>query len=276
MPFNQHNATKFIELYSSINFTNSADSKTINNVKFDDVVKLKIKFVSVYLNLYFKSIVTLDILINNGNPLKINTVIKDIAFKNNLNVSASSQTQDYKYLYDISSSSADNKSSCDGSHSDISIQSILDKNLEKEIATNIKSFIESNAFALSYDKHDLTITLDTLNFPGSETFPTFSSVKNIIKYKKKHDCHSMSSLSSSSSSSSRSDKIPQYITSLIIIAIILFIIMYFKNLNIMPGFTKKINNFFDTKNNYVESMDVSNSKLMPEDMSEDMPKSMPE
>ena len=44
----------------------------------------------------------------------------------------------------------------------------------------------------------------------------------------------------------------------------------------MPGFTKKINNFFDTKNNYVESMDVSNSKLMPEDMTEDMPKSMPE
>ena len=52
--------------------------------------------------------------------------------------------------------------------------------------------------------------------------------------------------------------------------------MYLKNLNIIPEFTKKINYFFDRKNNSVESMDVPNSKPMPEDMTDDMPKPMPE
>jgi hypothetical protein len=221
-----------IELYSSQNFVpTSADTKVITGVRSCDKVKLLIKFVSLYEKNYFKADVSLDVLVKSGNVSKKNISIRNICFKNELNVSLSSKTEEYKYLYDISCSSADNNDSSSHScSSDISIESIINKNIEIQIATNIKGFINSTAFDLQLGLTGLTVTLDVNKYlnPNGTRAPVFPTVKNTIKYKVVDESSSSSSSSSScSSSSSKPNKIVKII---IIGAVISFVIMLIMNI----------------------------------------------
>ena len=224
--------TNFIKLYSSTNLSTTIDTETIVGVGSNDKIKFLIKFVSLYGDNYFKAIVVFDLIIKNGVVSKKNVTIRDICFKNELNVSESSQTQDYQYLYDISCSSADNNdsSSCSSS-SNLSIQSIINKNVEKQIATNIKGFIDSYAFDIVYASGTITINLDVTKFPGGDYTPTFQTVKNIIKYKfidgsSSNTCYSSTSSKSSKSSKSSNTCKPNKIFKLLVISsVITFVII---------------------------------------------------
>ena len=219
-----------IELYSSQNFVpTSADTKVITGVRSCDKVKLLIKFVSLYEKNYFKADVSLDVLVKSGNVSKKNISIRNICFKNELNVSLSSQTEEYKYLYDISCSSADNNDSSSHScSSDISIESIINKNIEIQIATNIKGFIDSTAFDLQLGLTGLSVTLDVNQHLNPNGTPVFPTVRNTIKYKVVNESSSHSSSSSScSSSSSKPNKI---VKTIIIGAVISFVIMLIMNI----------------------------------------------
>jgi hypothetical protein len=177
-----------IKLYSSVNFSNPADSKEIQN--WDNKLKLKalVHFVGEYNNgdqpsVYFKATISFDACVNKlGQVTKKNILVKDVCFKNELNVSGSSLTDEYKYLYDISCSSADNASTsqCSSSDSDLSLSDIVANGIEKDIVLNLKSFMESDAFQITWTLDVGTVTLDTTKYNNGETFP---NVKMTIKYK---------------------------------------------------------------------------------------------
>jgi hypothetical protein len=224
-----------VQLYSSINFVDQSDSKIINNWKLDNKLKLLVKFISKFNNEYFKAIVSLDVYNHSGTIKKKNIVIKDICFKNVLNVSESSQTQEYEYLYEISCSSADNHDSCSSSSN--SYDSMINKKTEKEIATNIKAFIASNAFEVSWSNGITTIKLDITQYVQQpQMTPVFESVKNIIKYKFIDYSSSCSSSSSSSSSCSDTDsctyssKPNKIFKILMITAVVTFVIILIMNI----------------------------------------------
>lgn len=247
-----------IDLYSSIKFApdSVADSKNILGWKSDNTLKLLIKFVSKYGNDYFRSIVSLDVKNVNGNIVKKNIYVRDICFKNELNVSASSQTKEYEYLYEISCSSADNhessssSSSSSFSSSDLSLDSIINKKIEKDIAVNVKNFIDSDAFEITWTEGITTITLDTSQFKSSSTDQViFESVKNVIKYKFHDDSSSCSSSSSSSCSSSCSSSSSSYKPNklfkiLMITAVIAFVVMLIMNLIKKNGYGTEYNTLY--------------------------------
>lgn len=210
--------SKVIQLYSSTKFATPADTQALPSWDVvNDKIKFLIKFVSVYNGDYFKSSVALDVLNVNGVITKKNITVKDICFKHQANVSISSQTQDYQYLYDISCSSADNNTanddnSCDSSS--LSMNSIINKSTEKAIATNVKAFFASNAFVVTRSGSTTSVTLDVSQYTVNSAV-VFSSAKASAKYKFASDssCSGSGSetCSESGSSSCLSDKIVKYI-----------------------------------------------------------------
>jgi len=225
------------KLYSSVNFSNPEDSKSFGKWDIDSKLKALVHFVGEYTNgaqpsIYFKAKVTLDAVVNNNGTIsKSNIVVKDICFKNEFNVSANSQTDVYKYLYDISCSSADNaSSSCSSKHkycsSDLSLSDIYVNGIEKEIMTNIKEFMESDAFKITWVLEQGFYTLDTTKFNFGNTFP---SVKMTIKHKLTGS--SSSCLSSSSSSHKPNNFIKMLIMGFVAMMVIMFLLKFLKNNN---------------------------------------------
>lgn len=196
---------KLIKLYSSVNFSDPVDTKVFYKSKNAKCKKLKtlIHFFGEYKTnnkstIYFKAKVLLSSNIKiNGSSQKYNINITDICFKNEFNVSASSITNEYQYLYDISCSSADNNKSCSSS-SNLSLSEIINNGIEKQIMNNVLEFMESDSFIINWVNGEGSYILDTTKYNNGETFP---NVKMIIKFKP-YDCKSSCSSSSSSSSSS--------------------------------------------------------------------------
>lgn len=205
-----------IELYSSVNLPISSDTKTLTPWNLDNKIKMLIQFISKYETKFFRATVELEVYNDRGAIRKTNIAIRDICFKNELNVSLSSQTDEYKYLYEVSCDTADNiYSSVEdlnvdvGNDSSLSITSLKNRSIERDISANIKKFIESDAFLVKWDSKKPTITLDTtlyttkpaptLNFAKESANVVFPSVKNTIKYKyvKGHYCSSSHSYTSS-------------------------------------------------------------------------------
>ena len=188
-----------IKLYSSVNFDVSgvADTKEIkkwdiNNQKIEFSTKFVSAVTIANVEQYFKANVSFEAYKNNGQIVKKNIVVRDIYFKSQVNVSASSQTDDYNYLYDISKSSADNSSSSSCSSS-YSISEIVNKNIENQIATDVKNFFAGTGVVVSWTAGKGYITLNVEGVPSE-----FSSAKLSAKYRLV--CLSSSSSSSTSSS----------------------------------------------------------------------------
>jgi hypothetical protein len=247
-----------IKLYSAINFNPSPDTKIICKCCNAQRIKFLIKLTSKYEIkgehpiIYFTSIILLEAVRSKKNTfIKKNIIIKDICFKNENNVSSSSRTDDYNYLYDISCCSADNRSSsncnsgfsssskscsnsCSSSNSDsssssnsdsssssnsdsnsdscsilnyssannsYSLNSIINKGIEKKIAIAIKNFLLSPCyFKIFYDNNnELKVILDVAPFNVEPIF-------NVVKMKCKYKFSSQSSSSQSSSSQSSSSQ----------------------------------------------------------------------
>lgn len=229
---------KLIKLYSSINFSNPVDKKEFCNTECNKCKRLKtlIHFIGEYNvsdkpKIYFRAKVLLSSnIIPDGNSQKYNITVNDICFKNEFNVSASSLTNEYQYLYDISCSSADNNidSNTDASScsTDLSLSEIINNGIEKQITNNVRNFIESDAFVINWVNNQASYILDTTKYDDGKIFP---NVKMIIKYKP-FDCSassycSSSSSSSSSSSCSSSNKSKKFIKLLIMGFVCIFIIM---------------------------------------------------
>lgn len=251
-----------IKLYSSVNFSDPVDSKEIKKWNEDSKLKALIHFIGEYNAtdqpvIYFKASVTFDASVDNlGVVTKNNILVKDICFKNELNVSGSSLTDEYKYLYDISCSSADNISKSSGRStcsSDLSLTDIIANGIEKNIITNIKAFMESDAFQITWALNVGTLSLDTTKYNDGTTFP---NVKMTIKYKLIGNCssHSKSSSKSSckSSSSSSSSKPNKYVKILIMGFVALMVIMLLGKL--LKNKNKDLNlydNVYNTFNGYL-------------------------
>jgi hypothetical protein len=239
MPSCEKNLTK---LYSSVNFSNPEDSKSFGKWDIDSKLKVLVHFVGEYINdvqpsIYFKAKVTLDAVVcKSGKVTKSNIVVKDICFKNEFNVSANSQTDEYKYLYDISCSSADNaSSSCSSKHkscssdscsSDLSLSDIYVNGIEKQIMTNVKEFMESDAFKITWVLEKGFFTLNTTKFNSGNTFP---NVKMTIKHKLTSS--SSSCFSSSSSCHKPNNFIKMLIMGFVAILVIMFLLKFLKNNN---------------------------------------------
>ena len=255
------------KLYSSINFSKPKDTKSFGKWDIDSKLKVLIHFVGEYKNnsqpnIFFKAKVTLDAVVNKtGIVSKSNIIVKDICFKNEYNVSANSQTDEYKYLYDISCSTADNAdSSCSDKHSSKSIKScssnlslseIYINGIEKQIMTNVKEFMKSDAFIIIWKLEKGFFILNTTNYNSGITFP---NVKMTIKYKLFPNCSSSSSSSSSScssSSSSSSHKPNNFIKMLIMgfvaVLVIMFLLKFLKKNN-YGSYSTLYNNVFGNVN----------------------------
>ena len=235
---------KIVKLYSSVNFSSPVDKKSFGKWDIDSKLKSLIHFVGEYVsenqpNIYFKAKVSLNATVNddNGVVTKSNVVVKDICFKNEFNVSASSLTDEYRYLYDISCSSADNassSSSCSSSScsSELSLSEIYANSIEKQIMTNVKSFIESDAFQITWVLEEGYYTLDTTQYNSGNTFP---NIKMSIKSKL---------TGSSSCSVSSSDRPIHFVKTLIMglvaLIIVMFLLKSLKNNDGLFGGIKKI------------------------------------
>jgi hypothetical protein len=241
---------KKIKLYSSKNFTNPCDIKTFGKWNYNNNLKLLIKFIGQMNtdgqpDIFFKATVNLYATVNINNVVKkYNIIVNNVCFKNQFNVSASSRTVDYKYLYNISCSSADNassKSSSSTCSSDLSLSDIYTKGIEKKIIDNISAFIQSSAFVISKVSEIGSYTLDTTQFNYGNTFP---NVKMTIKNKFAHEP------STSSSSSSSSHKTNNFVKTLIIGFVALLIIIFFFKLlkNNNQNYSKLYNNVYRTTN----------------------------
>jgi len=259
MPSCEKNLTK---LYSSVNFSNPEDSKSFGKWDIDSKLKALVHFVGEYTNgaqpsIYFKAKVTLDAVVSKfGTVTKSNIVVKDICFKNEFNVSANSQTDEYKYLYDISCSSADNaSSSCsskshkshkscssDSCSSDLSLSDIYANGIEKQIMTNVKEFMESDAFKITWVLEKGFFTLNTTKFNSGNTFP---NVKMTIKHKLTGS--SSSCFSSSSSCHKPNNFIKMLIMGFVAILVIMFLLKFLKNNN-YGGYANLYDNVFGSVN----------------------------
>lgn len=247
---------KLIKLYSSINFTDPVDSKSFGKWDIDSKLKVLTHFTGEYAvgsqpSIYFKAKVTLDATVNkHGVVTKSNILVKDICFKNEYNVSASSRTEEYKYLYDISCSSADNasssscssksshKSSSSSCSSELSLSDIYINGIEKQIMTNVKAFIESDAFKINWVLEEGFFVLDTTQYTVSNNV-VFPNVRMTIK----HRLTGSSSCSFTSSSSSKSHKPNNFVKMLIMGFVALIIIMFlFKCKNNYGGYSNKYSN----------------------------------
>jgi len=273
MPSCEKNLTK---LYSSVNFSNPEDYKSFGKWDIDSKLKALIHFVGEYTkceytngvqpNIYFKAKVTLDAVVNkNGTVTKSNIVIKDICFKNEFNVSAESQTDEYKYLYNISCSSADNatsskhKSCSNSCSSDLSLSDIYANGIEKQIMTNVKEFMESDAFKITWVLEKGFFTLNTTKFNSGSTFP---NVKMTIKHKL------ISSFSSCTSSSSCSSHKPNNFIKILIMGfvallVIMFLLKFLKNNN-YGGYLKLYDNVFGSVNKIFSKATGTIKSLFPQ------------
>ena len=264
------------KLYSSVNFSNPEDSKSFGKWDIDSKLKALVHFVGEYNNgvqpnIYFKAKVTLDAVVSKtGTVTKSNIVVKDICFKNEFNVSAESQTDEYKYLYDISCSSADNASSSGSSKhkscydpcsSNLSLSEIYANGIEKQIMTNVKEFMESDAFQITWLLEKGFFTLNTTKFNSGSTFP---NVKMTIKHKL---IDSSSSCFSSSSSSCSSHKPNNFIKILIMgfvaILIIMFLLKFLKNNN-YGGYSNLYDNVFGSVNKIFSKASGMIKSLFPQ------------
>ena len=270
MPSCEKNLTK---LYSSVNFSNPEDSKSFGKWDIDSKLKALIHFVGEYANgaqpnIYFKAKVTLDAVVKkNGTVSKSNIVVKDICFKNEFNVSAESQTDEYKYLYDISCSSADNaSSSCSSKHkscsdscsSDLSLSDIYINGIEKQIMTNVKEFMESDAFKITWVLEKGFFTLNTTKFNSGSTFP---NVKMTIK--NKLTSSSSSCFSSSSSSHKPNNFIKMLIMGFVAILVIMFLLKFLKNNN-YGGYANLYDNVFGSVNKIFSKASGMIKSLFPQ------------
>ena len=222
---------KLINLYSSTNFVNPVDSKVFGKWDIDKKLKSLIHFVGEYSNsgqpnIYFKAKVTLDATVNAfGVVTKSNVVVKEICFKNEFNVSASSLTNEYKYLYDVSCSSADNASSkSSGSSSccssELSLSDIYANGIEKQIMDNVKAFVEGDSFRIVWAIEKGSYVLNTALYTNPVSGATFPNVKMTIKSKLVG-----SSSSSCSDSSSSSSKPNNFVKMLVIGFVALMVVM---------------------------------------------------
>lgn len=261
---NKNIDTKLIKLYSSVNFADSKDSKKFGKWDIDSKLKILIHFMGEYMiknqpNIYFKSKVTLDVRIDkNGIVHKSNIIVRDVCFKNEFNVSASSITEEYQYLYNISCSSADNndcssnskKSTCSASNlsSKISLSNIIANGIEKKIIIDIKSFIESNAFKINWVLEQGYFILDVKNFNNGKTFP---NAKMNIKYKL-IKCSSTSSSSTCSSSSSTKPNcfVKILIMGFVALLIIMFLLKLLKDNN-CETYNNAYNNLYNNINSII-------------------------
>lgn len=198
-----------LRLYSAEKFKDSADRQTIGKIRSGEEISFKIKFISSYKTvkgptIYFNAIVSLTTVPTiSGTYIKKHISVKDICFKNEVNVSRSSQTKEYGYLYDISCSSADNSNSCSSDSSSCSLSSIINKGIEKQIASLIVEFFSGPYFTVVAEKHFGFVILNVN--PGSVPV-IFPAAKAICKFVglSSSSCNKSSSCSSSSSSHSSS------------------------------------------------------------------------
>jgi len=238
----KENKSYLVSLYSSENFKDPSDVKPLEHFKKCDNIKFINKFISNYSNQYFKAIVSFEIIKRNHKVIKTNITIKNICFKSDLDVSVSSQTDEYHYLYDIScSSSSDSDSSCSIS----SISSIINKKIKKDITINIINFFKSNAILVDFKTGD--IILDVTKYSNcNETI--FSSAKLIAKYiyvSKSSSSSSSSSSNCSTISSSNCNIVSKKIFKLITISFILLFILI-----LLLKFSK--NKKFDKIKNFIK------------------------
>lgn len=246
---------KLIKLYSSINFANPSDTKVFGKWDIDSKLKVLTHMTGEYSkngqpNIYFKAKVTLDANVSKlGVVSKSNILVKDICFKNEFNVSASSMTDEYKYLYDISCSSADNapsssskssksSSSSSSCSSELSLSDIIANGIEKQIMENVKAFMESDAFKITWVLEKGAFTLDTTKY-APNNIAVFPNVKMTIK----HKLIGSSSSSCSSSSSSKSHK-PNNFIKMLIMGFVAVLVMMF-----LFKFLKNNNNYSNVYNN---------------------------
>lgn len=205
-----------IKLYSSRNFGpgQTVDSKPIKRWDVtDEKIVFESKFVSsiniANVDEYFKAHVSFEAYKTHGQYVIKNIVVRDICFKSQVNVSLSSRTDDYNYLYDISCSSADNSSSTSTSSSSYSISSIINGGIEKQIAASVKSFFAgNNGVYVSWAAGVGYLNLDVAGIPSD-----FTSAKLIAKYRLVPLRSSTSSSDSSSSTSSVSSSTSSSFTS---------------------------------------------------------------
>lgn len=202
-----------IKLYSSANFPEGqvTDSKEIKRWDVtDEKIVFESKFISsiniANVDEYFKAHVSFEAYKTHGQYVIKNIVVRDICFKSQVNVSLSSRTDDYNYLYDISCSSADNSSSTSTSSSSYSISSIINKGVENQIAASVKNFFAGTGIYVSW-----AAGVGYLNLNVNGTPSEFTSAKLIAKYRlvplrssSSSSCSSSSSTSSVSSSTSSS------------------------------------------------------------------------
>lgn len=295
---------KLVKLYSSVNFKDPADSKNFGKWDICSKLKILIHFVGQYSkenqpDIYFKAKVTLDASVNEiGEVKKCNICVKDICFKNEFDVSICSRTDQYKYLYDVSCSSSSScskssKSSCSKSSksycsSELSLSDIIANGIEKQIINNVKDFIESDAFLITWEFEQGSFTLDTTQYNNGLTFP---NVKMTIKYKfiKHHSsCSSSSSSCHSSSSSCSSHKPNHFIKMLMMGFISLMIIMFLLKLlgynscpnsyNEQTGYFNQLTYMFKNTSyqNTQEEQPEQQPEVQPEQQPEEQPEEQPE
>ena len=187
-------------LYSSTNFDNPVDTKVVSKccakkyklyVKFTSVIPTNIYCIPEQ---YFDAYLTLTV---SFDPFGQSHVISDIAirnicFKNADEVSASSQTVDYGYLYNVNCADVGvngvngvntlnvlNQNNQEQTNlTQMSLSSLIELGIEKKIATSIKKFFTCNAFKVECINCKLVMTLDV-----TKKCSDFDTVKLIIKYK---------------------------------------------------------------------------------------------
>lgn len=241
---NQNCNKNLTKLYSSTQFVEPADSKEFGKWDKDCTLKILVHLLSVYTpssgpNIYFRAKVTLDVNVVGNMYQKSNIKVKEICFKNEFNVSANSLTNEYEYLYDISCRTADNNNSSDSKCS-FDFSNIINEGIEKQIATNVKAFFESDAFTATHVHCVGNYTLDASQFMDGTIFP---NVKTIIKQKVICPDTSSCTYHSSSGEICPSNNILKI---LIIAAVVMFCVMLLGKLN----------------NNYEKNHDYKNNGLL--------------
>lgn len=261
---------KLINLYSSTNFVNPSDSKCFGKWDVDAKLKSLINFTGEFKsanqpNIYFKAKVKLNTNIDaSGTIIKSNVVINDILFKNQFNVSASSLTADYKYLYDISCGSADNNSSeSSGSvcSSELSLSEIYANGVEKQIMDNVKAFIEGQSFKITRVSGKGYYTLDTTQYDSGNTFP---NVKMSIKSKLVEESSETSI--TSSVSPVPNNVIKKLVIGFVALLVVMCFIKFLKNKNcgeysqLYDGINEKIQKNFSKISQTIKSLFSHNAE----------------
>lgn len=105
------------------------------------IVKSECVFISMLFGNYFNANVYFEMEKTGSKYTISNIVIKDVRFKNEANVSVSDKTNEYKYLYNVSCSSASSACVRTNPGATNSISTLINKNTEKAIYTAVKKFL---------------------------------------------------------------------------------------------------------------------------------------